>query len=283
MNKNRVWLGIFFFVIFCLPPLSIGKTMVNNRPPLVLADHARGNGEFVVSVFDGAAWREAGRLLFNQFYVEKELDLSAFLPPEETARIRIVQQGGGAAHVDSVLLGESSPTAIEGLTETAALKKISHKDHDVIDAFEKSLELGFPMKGKTTTLSLVARVEAKQINKTPFQFPRENLYREITERSGFYRYRISETGNLTEDGKADMTSKPFFKEFSRTGSGHPSGFTYGWVRTDQENLYVTIDFTPNNTMDGDKDYAKVYVKTDAGLREFKASMSESLWGKPYFR
>ena len=82
---------------------------------------------------------------------------------------------------------------------------------------------------------------------------------------------------------ADISNQnPFFKEFSRTGSGHPSGFTYGWVKTHAENLYVVMDFTADNTYDGDKDYAKVYMKTEAGLKEFKVSVPETKWGKPSF-
>jgi hypothetical protein len=35
-------------------------------------------------------------------------------------------------------------------------------------------------------------------------------------------------------------------------------------------------------MDGDKDYAKVYINTSNGVREFKVSEAETKWGKPDF-
>ncbi|MBW1720414.1 MAG: hypothetical protein JRJ43_12825, partial [Deltaproteobacteria bacterium] len=76
--------------------------------------------------------------------------------------------------------------------------------------------------------------------------------------------------------------KPVFKEYSRTGTGHPSGFTYGWTGHDDKNLHVKIDFTPDNTRDGNEDYAKVYVKTGDGLKEFKISEPETQWGSPDF-
>jgi|GEM_PF-1360617 len=136
-----------------------------------------------------------------------------------------------------------------------------------------------------TTLRVVARVEPLTIGKTPFQFPRENLYQTMTSKSRFYTYHLhAERAVLKIDGDLEevASEKPFFKEYSRTGSGHPSGFTYGWVRNDDENLYVAMDFTPDNTMDGEKDYAKVYVKTAAGLKEFKVSMPERSWGSPGF-
>jgi len=71
-------------------------------------------------------------------------------------------------------------------------------------------------------------------------------------------------------------------EYCTPGSGHPNGYTYGWVMNDEDYLYVAMDFTPDNTMDGEKDYAKVYIRTDSGIKEFKASASENKWGKPGF-
>ena len=107
----------------------------------------------------------------------------------------------------------------------------------------------------------------------------------MSEGSAFYSYTLgSRPGGLTIDGDIAETAaaEPFFKEYCATGSGHPSGFIYGWVMNDEENLYVALDFTPDNTMDGDKDYAKVYVNTAGGLKEFKVSVPETTWGVPGF-
>ena len=275
MRKYVTWFCAICLIGFCLPSFSTGKPAVS-RPHFFLGQPDKSQGEYVISVHKEGEWKEAGRLSFNQFPAEKFIDLGVGLPSDESPRIRIVQQGGGAAHIDFVSLGGNPPTHVKGSTDPGAVKKVAQKDHDLMDAFGKSLELAFPAIGKDRALRLVARVEGREISKIPFQFPRENLHREMTEKSRFYRYDVSpETANIT--------SKPFFEEFSGTGSGHPSGFTYGWVGHDAENLYVTLDFTPDNTMDGDKDYAKVYVKTDTGLREFKSSMSEIRWGRPNFR
>ncbi len=43
-----------------------------------------------------------------------------------------------------------------------------------------------------------------------------------------------------------------------------------------------MDVTGDNTMDGDKDYAKVYVNTPMGLKSFKITQSENQWGEPFF-
>jgi len=69
-----------------------------------------------------------------------------------------------------------------------------------------------------------------------------------------------------------------FDEYIRVGSGHPQWKTFGWVKNDDTNLYVAIDFTPDNTMDGDMDYAAVYIKTENGLEEFKVSSIMQDWG-----
>jgi hypothetical protein len=98
-------------------------------------------------------------------------------------------------------------------------------------------------------------------------------------------YKVNEnTGKLTIDGDLDAESleKPFFKVFSRAGSGHPSDYTYGWVRNDASNLYIATDFVPDNTIDGDKDYSSVFVNTPGGVKEFRASVPEQQWENPGF-
>ena len=242
------------------------------------------NGEYVVEVFNDNKWQEAGSLSFDKDFREREIDLNKFITDNETLKIRLNEKGGGAAHIDSILLGGIPPQELKGSEDNLALKKLSKKDFDVIDAYKKTIELSFPSKGEKK-LSLTARVEAEVISKFPFQFPIKNSLAKIDENSAFYPYVInSNHGNIKVDGNIEDEgfSEPFFKEFPRTGSGHPSDYTYGWVRNDEKNLYVALDFVPDNTMDGDKDYAKVYVKTLSGVREFKASVPEQTWGKSGF-
>jgi hypothetical protein len=243
------------------------------------------NGAYVIQIFKDDTWQEAGSLSFDKYLLEKEFDLGKVATNTEPLKIRLTEKGGGAAHIDSVFLGGMPPTEVKGVEDSCALKKLSKKDYDVIEAFEKTVEFTFAPQGKDKILRLTARVESTVISKIPFQFPVQNLYRLMNEHAQFYRYQLdSAKGGLKLNGNpAEISNqKPFFKEFSRTGSGHPSGFTYGWVRNDAENLYVVMDFTADNTYDGDKDYAKVYMKTEAGLKEFKVSVPETKWGKPFF-
>jgi hypothetical protein len=229
---------------------SLGVNSVENMTP---------NGEYEIYVFAQDKWQQAGKIPCDKFFRERELDLSSFLSSNREVRVKVVQKGGGAAHIDSVLLGETPPVAVEGVQ--SGLKKLSQKDFDVADAFGKEIFITFPEKSKGSILKLTARVESTIISKIPFQFPAGNLYKKMDANSEFYNYKIN----------AQNTLFPIFKEYSLTGSGHPSGYTYGWVSNDDKNLYVKIDFTPDNTMDGDKDYAKVYVKTEKGLKCLKKS------------
>jgi len=242
-------------------------------------------GEYVIEVRDNGTWHTAGTVFCDRFYREQEVALGRYASKGKEITIRITQKGGGAAHIDAALLGNIPPKSVTGADEKLALKKIAQKDFDVIDAFQRSIELTFPPQSTEQKLTLIARIEGITISKIPFQFPRENLYREMNEHSQFYRYILNSSRKSTEGktGADDITKqKPFFKEYSPTGSGHPSGFTYGWVAHDDKVLQVYLDFTSDNTMDGNKDYATVYAKTANGLKAFRVSMAEKKWGSPEF-
>ena len=323
-------------VLFLIPAFSFAKSA-----PALSVEKMQLNGDYTIQVYSVGKWIDAGKLSFSKHYSDKTIDVGKFVSNQqsaisnqdipvhpfthslihqpETVRVRLIQKGGGAAHIDSVFLGDKSPISAEArklgsseagnsLEETPEfiIRKLSKKDHDVIDAFGKSFELVFPANAKDSTLMLTARVEAPEISKIPFQFPLSNIFKQMTMDSNFYTYKIGPSTSsqispihLFTDSSIHpltyslmqsfthlpidpLTQTPFFKEFFPSGSGHPSGYTYGWVANDSENLYVKIDFTSDNTVDGNKDYTKVYVKTESGLKEFKVSENETKWGLPDF-
>ena len=116
------------------------------------------------------------------------------------------------------------------------------------------------------------------MSKTPFQFPMVNLFRPIDERAMFYSYKLT---GASRRG-TDLYEKLLFKEYCRAGSGHPNGFTYGWVGDDAENLYVRLEFTPDNTLGGERDYAAVHVKTESGIKTYKVSALKRKLGNSEF-
>jgi len=247
----------------------------------------RGNGEFTVSLFRDGTWQTVGALAYVQDLTEHQLDLSGLIPSGQVA-LRLTHGGDTAAHIDAIHLGGAAPQAVLGTSEDTALalRKLASRDYDVIDAARRTLTFIFdPPTGATPVMALTARIEPEYISQIPFQFPPDNTYGAMSASSSFYTYAFdSQPGTLTIDG--DLTDEnlgePFFSEFTRPGTGHPANYTYGWVHNDDENLYVAIDFTPDNTMDGDKDYARVYVNVVGDLREFKVSVPEQQWGQPGF-
>ncbi len=259
-------------------PLPSAISYVNRSP---------GNGVFTVSFLKGGKWIEAGILEFGKSITSKNLKLTD-LNTMESVCVRLTHSGETGTHIDTIMLGTHVPKSIVGTEENHALaiRKLAARDYDVIDAGNRTLTVTFD-KGSASseTLVLAARIEPERIGEKPFLFPVAHKYHGIKEAARFYSYKMnSSTGKLAVDGsfKHENLGTPFFKEYSLTGSGHPSEYTYGWVKNDDTNLYVALDFVPDNTMDGDKDYAKVIVGTDTGEKEFIASVPHQEWGMPGF-
>jgi len=243
-------------------------------------------GEFVVAVYMDGSWREIGRLPYNYVIQERTLALDGL---QMTGRIdvRVEHTGTTLAHIDAVRVDDQGPLAVAGAAEDEdlAMRKLGTRDFDLVDAGGRTLFITFNVPKAAETLSLAARIQPHSVPKTPFQFPLDNVYQTIGPGSAFYTYTWdSERGGLAVDGSlaGEALGNPFFSAFCEPGTGHPAGFTHGWVRNDTEHLYVALDFTPDNTMDGDDDYAKVYVKTPTGVEAFKVSVAETRWGLPGF-
>jgi hypothetical protein len=261
--------GVFLLII---PVIASGSYPSFNYPNIPVFDNKNTNGAFNVYIEKDGAWESAGVLGFDSYFRQRTLDITNHAAGPSSLKIKLKKEGGGAAHIDSVLLNSTPPLKASGIG--ADIKKLKQDDFDVVDASGNEIVLDFPVTGGKTGLSLSARIEELEISKTPFQYPLANLYREIGQNSAFYNYRLEKGGRVAE--------RQIFREYSLTGSGHPSGNTYCWASNDEHNLYVRIDFTPDNTMDGEKDYAKVYVKTEEGVKEFKVSVPETRWGKAAF-
>jgi len=311
-DKSNVtlWLFVVFFAVMCAGPGFIWNRAVNadvymndfhpgnvayrlqydeGTLPEIRSMHfdpnpvqkMRANGEYVVSVFRNGTWQKAGDLSYDRFYRTREMELS-LSSDQKRLRVKIEKQNGGASHMDCVLLNGRPP-----VWTNDDIDKISLKDFDVINTKGKVVELAFDTEGfsQEAVLSLTGRIEGTRISKVPFQYPGINTFRPMNEGSAFYTYRLgTNDGALNPDGdlSEEKLGRPFFAEYIPVGSGHPQGTTYGWVENDDKNLYVAMDFTSDNTMDGNEDYTKVYAKTPDGLKEFRVSMDDRKWGIPGF-
>jgi hypothetical protein len=80
-----------------------------------------------------------------------------------------------------------------------------------------------------------------------------------------------------QTGQDDL-GEPLFEELSRPGTGHPAARVSGWAKTDGESLYAALDFTVDNTLDGDKDWAALLVRSGGSFREFRVTANDPRWG-----
>jgi len=158
----------------------LGRIAVKKTGVIRLAskspEKVQPNGEYTIYVLKGTEWQEAGRLAFDRFLRMQKIDLGRFLPGKAPAQIKLVQSGGGAAHIDAVSLGEKPLTKITGTDDSLAIKKLMKRDNDVMNAFARTLALTFPENETDKTLRLTARVEPETVSKIPFQFPSKNLF-----------------------------------------------------------------------------------------------------------
>ncbi|MDF2948462.1 MAG: metallophosphoesterase [Sedimentibacter sp.] len=277
MKKGVLFL-VFALIFTMLAPAHAAQLPQNQMQEVSTPNSI--NGKYVISVKEGDDWNEIGALNFGKFQSTETINLGNF----NGESIKLSRDGGGAAYLDAVLLDGLPAVKANNYDETL-LNKLTKEDLDIIPISEEGVVLEFENGGENSILTVVARIENVNISKEPLQFPAENNYKSTNNIGNFYTYEInSNLKTVIVDGMLDEVEsmEPFVSEYRVPDSGHPAGYIYFWVMNDDENLYVTMDTTPDNTFDGDKDYAKVYVNTDKGIKEFRVSVPETNWGKSGF-
>lgn len=277
MRRPSLALGVFLIVAAAMSFTATTSPTGPAVSPGVLA-----NGGFGVQVLADGAWRPAGTLLFGSHFTEAVLALPPAALAGPVVRVRLVQHGGGAAHVDRVSLGTAAPTRLVGTSEPGALALALAADHDVLHATGRTIDLTFPAGEPEAPLRVTARVEGAVVVGSPFAFPPANQFQALTADSAFYRYRPAPGGLAPSWPEALDPARALFAERCVPTTGHPEGVTFGWVANDRHTLYAAVEFTPDNTRDGDKDWASVQVATGGQVREFRVSERETRWGSAAF-
>ncbi|MFI0416317.1 MAG: CARDB domain-containing protein [Candidatus Thiodiazotropha sp.] len=239
------------------------------------------DASYHLSTWNGSEWIERGVLHYGLHYREQELSLKDYLPdPDGEYKVRIRQVGMEAAHVDYVAL-EAGGLVFNAVSATDTengndlLPQVVHADHEVQDLHESEMEVHWSDIPPThTTLVLVAREERlSNRNAIPFSYPENS--------NDTYSYTLDGSGSLKIDGIVtgeDRLGAPLFDVFSKPGTGHPPARVHGYFSSDDSHLYGALDFTVDNTIDGEKDWASLWVRTPAGWREFRVTASDTQWG-----
>lgn len=162
--------GIFLFI---LPLKASGAYSTFQYPNIPVLKEA--SGVFHIYLQKQSKWEEVGSISCDKYFRQKALDISRYISENENRVIKVMlkKQGGGMAHIDSVLINGKAPLSISGID--AEIKKVKTDDFDVIDATDRGIEVEFSdIEGKAI-LSLTARIEESVISKVPFQYPVSNL------------------------------------------------------------------------------------------------------------
>lgn len=234
-----------------------------------------------ISTWDGADWVERGVLHYDLHYEEKALDLSAYLPdPSGQYRVRIRQIGKEAAHVESVALtiGDMRvpPTSALHLgTNQDVLAQVSQPDNEVLDLHNAEMVVNWgSMPPGPVRMLLNAREEVLSTrNAIPFSYP--------ADAQRVYNYAVRGERPMAVDGNQsaqDNLGDPLFKVRSVPGTGHPAADVYGYVQNDGQFLYGALDFTVDNTMDREKDWASLRVRMSDGWKEFRVTVADKRYG-----
>lgn len=159
------------------------------------ADRNVDYGELAVSVLVDGVWIEQGSLPYGRFVSEKSLQLNG-TQADEPALIRVLQQGGGKSHLDSVLLGIQSPIEVNGDTATS-VRKLAAADQDLINVEVSGMILKFASGNPSSILKIDARVEPEVISTIPFHYPTSNLYKDFDLNSEYYTYPINSSREIS--------------------------------------------------------------------------------------
>ncbi len=257
--------------------------------PLNSNGSADANGYFNVYYFSEDSWVFLDALPANMYFTDHFLNLPSDVLKHEFISIKILKDGGGKAHLDSISIDGVNPLTVSDLVGSHTGKVVS-TDHDVIEVGERGLTFEFSKRQIESVhsdliLTFNGRIESEVIGQIPFVYPRSNGVKNIGTGSDFYEYRWDSmigTNALDGDIGKYMHRPTLFKVKDRPVSGHPEGFTYGWLENDENYLYATLDFTPDNTLDGENDYSTMYVKTKSGVKPFKITALDQTWGLASF-
>lgn len=252
------------------------------------AESTVSNGNFNFYIKQNREWKFIDSIEADEYFRDYFIEIPDEIKMSNLLRMKIEKAGGGLAHIDwAEAAGYSTLANLKPDHELSY--KLTAADKDVIEVTEEGIVITFEDydldASSKNGLHINGRIEPKALWNKPFTYPRGNDTDRMTSGSNFYVYDWdSNYGSNEIDGNIEAfdSREPLFELYDMPGTGHPDGYTYGWVMNDDQYLYAVIDFTPDNTFDDDKDYASLFIDTAEGVKQFTVSESNQIWGRPAF-
>jgi len=225
-------------------------------------------------------WKEVAQNSYPISYSDFNFDLSSQLPDSDGEyKVKITHSGSLSGHIDSVSLAEHSP--VSALLEESGAdvsNKLADTDYDVVEVSHTSVVVSFDelvLLDSELVLNMTAREETTEALEAgePFVLPSPG--------EDFYQYMITENSTIAVDGELDSSvvqQGEDIKTMLYPSSGHPSGHLYGYLTNDQDNLYISLDITPDNTNDAEGDYVELQVQTTQGVQKFRVNSDDESYG-----
>jgi len=244
------------------------------------ADVCEMEESYHILVQEEGAWADHATLHYEFEYATRRLDLTgAFKDPTAPYRLRITQRGMDAAHIDYLALSIDGilHTPIQAINLTNGediLQKLISPEHDVADVHEATIEIVWENVPGAHGILLVMNAREEDLSKrkaVPFRYPED----------GYYSVELVEGTSIVVDGQItpkDGLTESLFAVYSMPVTGHPRGYTYGYVSCDKSHLYGVLDFTPDNTQDNGRDWASMEVVTPAGTYSFMINDAQQEYG-----
>ncbi len=266
----------YLYGLYLLKALSINITNITifgNRT-------SAAPSTFYISQFDNGLWNLKYKYHFSNRYENKNF---SFQKDKGYVRLRIMQNGSDFSDIEQISLkacGQKiNPVYIRDINNNENLLNVlTYPDKNVAVMEGRIIEISWKIPfycKEPATVSITANEYS-------------NILRSFRAPDGtdFLNYSLTNKNKFMKiDGKineVDGFQNPLYQFFWKPDTGHPDGYTYVYVNEDKDNIYFSLDITPDNTDENGEDWAKIILKINDEEKEFKIDDSHDKWGKCAF-
>lgn len=229
---------------------------------------------FHIFTKEAGVWTKRYSRGFDFYYESNDFDLSSYLPDSDGEyKVKISHTDSVGAQIDEIKLNNQAPLSALLVEDGTDIKnKLESADHDVVSVGKKSIIARFnETNSSKLSLTMTAKEDTEEFlaANDPFLIPGTNQN---------FEYPLTKNKAIVLDGildPQDKLSEIDEKLYIVPTSGHPSGEIYAYFNNDSENLYISLDITPDNTDDSEMDYVTVNINGES----FKVSDNDETYGQ----